>query len=116
MHQAIVGSWLINLFGRFTVSTTLPAPLPPLAALKDRVMKRIVLMFVCMFVLAIATSGCRSAGQGQLLPGGFGQPQAGFQQPGVTLGGVGNNLGQRLGNNLINRGVNAVAGRLLSGL
>ena len=78
-------------------------------------MKRCILMFVCVFVLAMASSGCRSAGQGQLLPG-FGQPST-FQQPGgVTLGGVGQNLGNRLGNNLINQGINAVAGRLISGL
>jgi len=69
-------------------------------------MKRNVFMFIGLFVLALAATGCRAGGQAQqpLFGGGFQQPTA--QQTQQTLGQVGRNFGNRLANGVMNRGVN----------
>ena len=68
-------------------------------------MKRNVVMFIGLFALALAVTGCRAGGQVQqpLFGGGFQQPTQQTQQ---TLGQVGRNFGNRLANGVMNRGVN----------
>lgn len=97
-------------------------------------MKRNLMMLIGLFIFAIGTPGCRTAGQGHLAQPfnqGFAQPTIqqqisgnGYQQQGFpevqqaqqVLGGLGRNLGSRLSNNLINRGVNHLAEGLFSAL
>ena len=91
-------------------------------------MKRNLLLFVGISIMALSASGCRTAGQGALGQGLLGQPQV-FNQPRLgqtqqsllgggglpsaaqtqqALGQFGRNVGNRLSNGLINHGVNSL--------
>jgi len=69
-------------------------------------MKQNVLMFIGLFILAVAATGCRAGGHAQqpLFSGGYQQPTP--YQTQQTLGQFGRNFGNRLANGVINRGVN----------
>ena len=69
-------------------------------------MKRNVFMFIGIFLLTLAATGCRAGGQVQqpLFGGGFQQPTA--QQAQQSVGQLGRNFSNRLANGVMNRGVN----------
>ena len=69
-------------------------------------MKRNILMFISLFVLMLAMSGCRAAGQAQRPLFGYGFQLPTTQQTQQTLGRFGRNFGNRLVNGVMNTGVN----------
>lgn len=77
-------------------------------------MKRNVLMFLGLFVFALAATGCRAGGQSVgnqgILGGGFQQPTT--QQTQQTF----RNIGTRVSNSVINQGVNRLVNGVFSAL
>jgi len=85
-------------------------------------MNRNCLLIAGLFILTLSASGCRTAGQGyssqpfnqgyaqpvqqQQYIGGQGGPVVG--QPQQTFGQFGRNIGNRVTNGLINRGINGL--------
>ena len=66
-------------------------------------MKQYIFMSVGLFILILASTGCRAGGHAQQSPFNGGYQQARQQQ---TLGQFGRNFGNRLANGVMNRGVN----------
>lgn len=89
-------------------------------------MKRICLLLALISIFTLSASGCRTAGQGypaSPFNQGYAQPQYGVQhqqqytggggapgmgQPQPAIGQFGRNIGNRITNGLINRGINGL--------